>query len=71
MSNPGSDDVGAPMQEVVSASPGAPQPAPPLSKADVVTDALRQRILYGIYRPGEAIQEAPLQAEFGLSLIHI
>ena len=55
------------MQEVVSASPGAPQPAPPLSKADVVTDALRQRILYGIYRPGEAIQEAPLQAEFGVS----
>ena len=55
------------MQELVSASPGAPQSPQPLSRADVVADALRQRILHGIYRPGEAIHEAPLQAEFGVS----
>src|ERR1044072_373850 len=67
MSNAGSDDVGAPMQEVGFTRPGAPQSAQLLSKADVVADALRERILYGLYRPGEAIHEAPLQAEFGVS----
>ena len=53
------------MQEIVSAKAGAPPP--PVLKADVVADALRQRILYGLYRPGEAIHEAPLQAEFNVS----
>lgn len=55
------------MQEVVSASPGPPQSPQPVLKADMVADALRQRILYGIYGPGEAIHEAPLQAEFAVS----
>lgn len=33
----------------------------------MVADTLRQRILYGIYRPGEAIHEGPLQLEFAVS----
>lgn len=56
-----------PMQEVAATAPRAPQAPPPLSKADVVADALRERILYGLCRPGEAIHEGPLQAEFGVS----
>ena len=53
--------------DVISAIPDAPRSPRPFSKADAVTEAVRQRILFGIYRPGEAIREAALQAEFAVS----
>lgn len=53
--------------DVISATPDAPQSPRPFSKADAVTEAVRQRILFGVYRPGEAIREAALQAEFAVS----
>jgi DNA-binding GntR family transcriptional regulator len=59
--------VSRPAQAENVISPRADANGPRFSRTAWLAEILRQRILSGVYRPGERIREVQLRAEFGFS----